>query len=71
MVVLPAMTQAHPTRPALVSTIGESTSIFGAYSTGRGTDTPSVVLDESRIPTIEATAMRDAGFTVMVTLPLA
>ena len=71
MEVTPLLTQAHPTRPALVSAIGASTSRGGAYSAGIGTTTLVVVLDESRIPTIEAIAMRDTGFTVTVTLPLA
>lgn len=45
--------------------------MVGAYSTGKGTGTLAVVPDVSRIPTIEAIAVRDAGFTVTQTLPLA
>lgn len=71
MVVPPLLTQAHPTRPALVSTMGASTSMVGAYSAGSDTETLAVVPDVSRIPTIEAIAVRDAGFTVTQTLPLA
>ena len=45
--------------------------MVGAYPAGSDTETLAVVPDVSRIPTIEAIAVRDAGFTVTQTLPLA